>query len=135
MLPVHASTPLPPYTPIYPHIPRSYLSLINIYSTPHIDHHPTQRTRVLPPHPNPNSPLHPHPHTLMQTTTLPNGLECSHPTLPMPMAMLDSMSVHTKMSLIHEIVRHVIRQSKINNAVSKIAGTGGNADPAVVSGA
>lgn len=33
------------------------------------------------------------------------------PTVPLPMVTLDSLTVHAKMSLIHSIVAHIIKQA------------------------
>lgn len=53
--------------------------------------------------------------TLQNTAALANG-----PTTPLSMSILDSLTVHSKMSLIHSIVTHVIKlaQSKSNMALA-----------------
>lgn len=40
------------------------------------------------------------------------GFNCvsSSPVQPLPMELLDSLSVHSKMSLIHSIVTHILKQ-------------------------
>ncbi|ELT94621.1 hypothetical protein CAPTEDRAFT_178592 [Capitella teleta] len=51
-----------------------------------------------------------------KTSMLPGNITASAPTQPLPMSMLDSLTVHAKMSLIHSIVTRVIRlaQNKSN---------------------
>ncbi|KAL3868089.1 hypothetical protein ACJMK2_040926 [Sinanodonta woodiana] len=46
------------------------------------------------------------------TTLLPGNLVAAAPTQPLPMNLLDSLTVHAKMSLIHSIVSRVIRMAK-----------------------
>jgi mediator of RNA polymerase II transcription subunit 23 len=49
-----------------------------------------------------------------------NAALASGPTTPLSMSILDSLTVHSKMSLIHSIVTHVIKlaQSKSNMALA-----------------
>ncbi|KAK2179642.1 hypothetical protein NP493_478g01045 [Ridgeia piscesae] len=46
------------------------------------------------------------------TTVLPGSITAAAPTQPLPMSMLDSLTVHAKMSLIHSIVTRVMRLAK-----------------------
>ena len=43
---------------------------------------------------------------------------------PLPMDMLDAMSVHAKMSLTHSIVTHILKH--VNNMGSSASGIGNN---------
>ncbi|KAK3090128.1 hypothetical protein FSP39_009382 [Pinctada imbricata] len=52
------------------------------------------------------------------TTLLPGNLVASAPTQPLPMSLLDSLTVHAKMSLIHGIVHRVIRQAKAKTNIA-----------------
>ncbi|XP_064625436.1 mediator of RNA polymerase II transcription subunit 23-like [Lineus longissimus] len=54
------------------------------------------------------------------TTLLPGNIPAAAPTQPLPMNLLDSLTVHAKMSLIHSIVTRVIRltQTRVNNALA-----------------
>ncbi|XP_076272073.1 mediator complex subunit 23 isoform X2 [Rhynchophorus ferrugineus] len=45
----------------------------------------------------------------IQGSTKTPSMNCSLPTCPLSMAVLDSLTVHSKMSLIHSIVTHVIK--------------------------
>lgn len=49
------------------------------------------------------------------------------PTVPLSMCVLDSLTVHSKMSLIHSIVTHMIKQAQTKSSVPNI----GNMSPAV----
>lgn len=40
------------------------------------------------------------------------------PTVPLPMVTLDSLTVHAKMSLIHSIVSHIIKQAQTKNTIA-----------------
>jgi len=53
------------------------------------------------------------------TTPMP-GTACvaAGPTAPLPMDLLDSLSVHSKMSLIHSIVTHIIKQVPTKSSVA-----------------
>ncbi|CAI9727123.1 Hypothetical predicted protein [Octopus vulgaris] len=46
------------------------------------------------------------------TTLLPGNIVAGAPTQPLPMSLLDSLTVHAKMSLIHSIVTKVIQMAK-----------------------
>lgn len=52
------------------------------------------------------------------------------PTVPLPMVTLDSLTVHAKMSLIHSIVAHMIKQAQAQTkgTMSNV----NNMDPALV---
>ena len=50
------------------------------------------------------------------------------PTVPLSMCVLDSLTVHSKMSLIHSIVTHMIKQAQTKSSVPNI----GNMSPALV---
>ncbi|XP_041358001.1 mediator of RNA polymerase II transcription subunit 23-like [Gigantopelta aegis] len=52
------------------------------------------------------------------TTMLPGNIVASAPTVPLPMSLLDSLTVHAKMSLIHSIVTRVIRLAKAKQNMS-----------------
>ncbi|KAJ8305857.1 hypothetical protein KUTeg_016402 [Tegillarca granosa] len=52
------------------------------------------------------------------TTLLPGNIVASAPTQPLPMSLLDSLTVHAKMSLIHSIVHRVIKQAKAKQTVA-----------------
>lgn len=52
------------------------------------------------------------------TTLLPGNIVASSPTQPLPMSLLDSLTVHAKMSLIHSIVHRVIRQAKTKSQIA-----------------
>ncbi|XP_046366598.1 mediator of RNA polymerase II transcription subunit 23-like isoform X3 [Haliotis rufescens] len=52
------------------------------------------------------------------TTLLPGNIVASAPTQPLSMSLLDSLTVHAKMSLIHSIVTRVIRLAKNKNNIS-----------------
>ncbi|XP_074643703.1 mediator of RNA polymerase II transcription subunit 23-like [Tubulanus polymorphus] len=54
------------------------------------------------------------------TTMLPGNVPAAAPIHPLPMSLLDSLTVHAKMSLIHSIVARVIRlgQTKANFALA-----------------
>ena len=52
-------------------------------------------------------------------TTMP-GTNCvaANPVQPLPMDLLDSLSVHSKMSLIHSIVTHILKQVSVQTFIS-----------------
>lgn len=52
----------------------------------------------------------------------------AQPTVPLSMITLDSLTVHAKMSLIHSIVAHIIKQAQSKNTVP----VGSNMAPALV---
>lgn len=52
------------------------------------------------------------------TTLLPGNIVACAPTQPLPMNLLDSLTVHAKMSLIHSIVHRVMRQAKTKSSVA-----------------
>ena len=54
------------------------------------------------------------------TTAAMPGTAClaAGPTVPLPMDLLDSLSVHSKMSLIHSIVTHIIKQVSSKSTVA-----------------
>lgn len=54
--------------------------------------------------------------TINKTTV--NSNQQAMPTVPLPMVTLDSLTVHAKMSLIHSIVAHIIKQAQTKNAIS-----------------
>ncbi|CAH1789085.1 unnamed protein product [Owenia fusiformis] len=56
--------------------------------------------------------------TQQNTTMLPGNIQSSSPTQPLPMRMLDSLTVHAKMSLIHGIVSKVIRLAQNKSPVA-----------------
>ena len=42
------------------------------------------------------------------------------PIKPLAMDLLDSLSVHSKMSLLHHIVAHILKMVRINNLTSTL---------------
>ncbi|WAR24242.1 MED23-like protein [Mya arenaria] len=55
------------------------------------------------------------------TCFLPGNLVAAAPTQPLSMNLLDSLTVHAKMSLIHSIVSRVIRHAKNNKSTTALA--------------
>lgn len=53
------------------------------------------------------------------TTLLPGNIVASAPTQPLAMSLLDSLTVHAKMSLIHSIVHRVIKQAKSKATIAQ----------------
>ncbi|KAL5016930.1 hypothetical protein ScPMuIL_006519 [Solemya velum] len=52
------------------------------------------------------------------TTLLPGNVVASAPTQPFPMSLLDSLTVHAKMSLIHGIVTRVVRLAQSKSGIA-----------------